>query len=476
MNIEYKSGGNQELRIDTKKLCEICRKQNGTYTCPRCNIAYCSLNCYRDQIKHLSCSEDFYQDQIITELKMCKLEENSDKTKMVEILKRVAKDDETENILPGDDDSDTLSENECDNTEKIDENVDDAKLIKAYEVEATKWVPWWHEYKEQVKELSKKYKEFKFNESLIRKSMKINVENANPLIFNEILTLFYVYSMFAYIYQINEEDNNVDENNNLDEELILNFLRIDKIIKNGVPKNPQSLSERISLIIKILINEEDTFLKEYLNVRFLTGLINEMIIINKSISILSKIISNIYNFFSSYLKSRKTHLSNDLNQKNLESKKAEAPNPRKQSEVADEKPLNVFHFNKGNSQKIKFNDSLKKRTRVQIIQPKKDESLKEIHAVNNQRVDLNIDDIAREIKIMMKRLEFYFKWINLNQTILKKSERKNKTTDELKAAQETLNLELEEFHEEKEFINKNLDTIRKKSVNSNKKTILIEEI
>lgn len=37
-----------------------CQSQNFKYSCPRCNIKYCSLDCYRSQA-HRQCSEAFYK-------------------------------------------------------------------------------------------------------------------------------------------------------------------------------------------------------------------------------------------------------------------------------------------------------------------------------------------------------------------------------------------------------------------------------
>ncbi|KAM5247557.1 zinc finger HIT domain-containing protein 2 [Ctenodactylus gundi] len=40
--------------------------QLARYTCPRCNVPYCSLRCYR---AHGTCAEDFYRDQVLLELR-----------------------------------------------------------------------------------------------------------------------------------------------------------------------------------------------------------------------------------------------------------------------------------------------------------------------------------------------------------------------------------------------------------------------
>ncbi|XP_037694982.1 zinc finger HIT domain-containing protein 2 [Choloepus didactylus] len=50
-------------------LCAFCpaaEAQSARYTCPRCNVPYCSLRCYR---AHGTCAEDFYRDQVLGELR-----------------------------------------------------------------------------------------------------------------------------------------------------------------------------------------------------------------------------------------------------------------------------------------------------------------------------------------------------------------------------------------------------------------------
>lgn len=80
-----------ESSLKSKAKCEVCGKNEAPYTCPRCNLLYCSSKCYQDLTKHFNCSEEFYKEQVITELKMCKIEDQDEsKAKMVEILKREA--------------------------------------------------------------------------------------------------------------------------------------------------------------------------------------------------------------------------------------------------------------------------------------------------------------------------------------------------------------------------------------------------
>ena len=43
--------------------CQLCVKNWANYTCPKCNIGYCSVTCYRSEY-HKNCSEQFYQTQV----------------------------------------------------------------------------------------------------------------------------------------------------------------------------------------------------------------------------------------------------------------------------------------------------------------------------------------------------------------------------------------------------------------------------
>ncbi|XP_007942973.1 zinc finger HIT domain-containing protein 2 [Orycteropus afer afer] len=47
-------------------FCPVGEAQPARYTCPRCNVTYCSLRCYR---AHGTCAEDFYRDQVLSELR-----------------------------------------------------------------------------------------------------------------------------------------------------------------------------------------------------------------------------------------------------------------------------------------------------------------------------------------------------------------------------------------------------------------------
>ncbi|XP_033757836.1 zinc finger HIT domain-containing protein 2-like [Pecten maximus] len=133
-------------------VCPLCLKNDAKYTCPRCNIRYCSVLCYKGQ-KHMDCSESFYKDCFMEGLK----DQSSgpeEKRKILEMLSRV--ENETEGLDSESDDEPDLAERlegldlECDAgaiwkrlTEKerkeFDQMTRDGRLGHLVEV----WTPWW---------------------------------------------------------------------------------------------------------------------------------------------------------------------------------------------------------------------------------------------------------------------------------------------------------------------------------------------
>ncbi|CAG8805138.1 14678_t:CDS:2 [Gigaspora margarita] len=71
---------------ETPQICGICKREISKYTCPRCNLKYCSLNCYKHET-HSECTEAFYKDNIIEEIKSQRVDED-DKKKMIDMLRR----------------------------------------------------------------------------------------------------------------------------------------------------------------------------------------------------------------------------------------------------------------------------------------------------------------------------------------------------------------------------------------------------
>lgn len=66
-------------------VCGLCLSKPSCYTCPRCNVPYCSLVCYRS-INHSACSEEFYKESVMQELKDMNETESEGKRRMQDIL------------------------------------------------------------------------------------------------------------------------------------------------------------------------------------------------------------------------------------------------------------------------------------------------------------------------------------------------------------------------------------------------------
>ncbi|KAM9364343.1 zinc finger HIT domain-containing protein 2 [Pholidichthys leucotaenia] len=67
------------------RVCMLCKCKPFCYTCPRCNLQYCGLACYRSP-DHSVCSEEFYKESVLKELKEIGKTESEGKRKMQEIL------------------------------------------------------------------------------------------------------------------------------------------------------------------------------------------------------------------------------------------------------------------------------------------------------------------------------------------------------------------------------------------------------
>ncbi|XP_008296299.1 zinc finger HIT domain-containing protein 2 [Stegastes partitus] len=66
-------------------VCMLCKCKPSCYTCPRCNLQYCGLACYQSP-DHAACSEEFYKESVLQELKEMGKTETEGRKKMEEIL------------------------------------------------------------------------------------------------------------------------------------------------------------------------------------------------------------------------------------------------------------------------------------------------------------------------------------------------------------------------------------------------------
>ncbi|KAL1945141.1 hypothetical protein VTO73DRAFT_2761 [Trametes versicolor] len=94
-----------ETESVTTVPCAICRRQFSRYTCPRCNIPYCSLVCFRSE-KHGDCSESFYKKEVELDVKSAPSAGTEEKRRMMDLLKRFEEDALDDSPLLGDPDND----------------------------------------------------------------------------------------------------------------------------------------------------------------------------------------------------------------------------------------------------------------------------------------------------------------------------------------------------------------------------------
>ncbi|KAN0130040.1 hypothetical protein V8E53_012194 [Lactarius tabidus] len=80
-----------DLPDDKTPFCGICRRQFSRYTCPRCNLLYCSLSCFRSEA-HSQCSEPFYRDQLASDIHTESSTSAAERKAMLELLKRFEQD------------------------------------------------------------------------------------------------------------------------------------------------------------------------------------------------------------------------------------------------------------------------------------------------------------------------------------------------------------------------------------------------
>ncbi|XP_051275070.1 zinc finger HIT domain-containing protein 2 [Dicentrarchus labrax] len=66
-------------------VCMLCKCKPSCYTCPRCNLHYCGLACYQSP-DHSMCSEEFYKESVLQELKDMGKTESEGRKKMQEVL------------------------------------------------------------------------------------------------------------------------------------------------------------------------------------------------------------------------------------------------------------------------------------------------------------------------------------------------------------------------------------------------------
>ncbi|KAJ3650614.1 hypothetical protein Zmor_016702 [Zophobas morio] len=159
------------IELDDTNTCEICDNALAKYTCPKCQIRYCSLTCYQSE-KHLQCSEEFYKSCIEDELAHETNEES--RRKMLDILKRNHLENNVDDSEVDSDDeevadiADRLAGVDLDDADQVwdkltqDEQQEFIAFLKSEDVTKLipSWTPWWSHSSKTVEDVqtSSEYK------------------------------------------------------------------------------------------------------------------------------------------------------------------------------------------------------------------------------------------------------------------------------------------------------------------------------
>ncbi|KAJ7621522.1 hypothetical protein DFH06DRAFT_772174 [Mycena polygramma] len=86
--------------------CRLCRRQFSKYTCPTCNIPYCSLICFRSEA-HAQCSETFYKKEVESDIRAEPSKTAEERQRMLGLLKRFEEESAQGEFEDGDEDEES---------------------------------------------------------------------------------------------------------------------------------------------------------------------------------------------------------------------------------------------------------------------------------------------------------------------------------------------------------------------------------
>lgn len=145
--------------------CKFCEKTKASlYTCPKCNLNYCSVQCYQSQ-SHSQCSEQFYrhcvEEELASDKSALNVESDGSKKQTLAALKRIQENEENDQeilneVLDSDDEEDIGSRFDgidLDDPNKIwdtlldSEKLEFQKMVETGEIEkyVPKYIPWWEQ-------------------------------------------------------------------------------------------------------------------------------------------------------------------------------------------------------------------------------------------------------------------------------------------------------------------------------------------
>lgn len=156
---------NRKDNDETAKPCNVCKQSISRYTCPRCQIPYCSVDCYRNHTSQTSssssssqvssCTENFYHNRVASIVRLETLEQKDNTAKILNQQHELLNMQEEEEI------SDELYEILLALEEEQDDGPTQKQLLsmmspslravfesdlrngKVQELVLEEWYPWW---------------------------------------------------------------------------------------------------------------------------------------------------------------------------------------------------------------------------------------------------------------------------------------------------------------------------------------------
>ena len=132
----------KEFNIKNKpnQKCKICNQNEVKYVCPKCKIPYCSMDCYKKHNK--DCTEEFYKNNVIEELKSMKFSEEETKKfkeKYKNYQEKLNLIDEQYNEVKKSDEENKIKRKEIERYEEILDKMNNDKFNAKYDFTSDDW-------------------------------------------------------------------------------------------------------------------------------------------------------------------------------------------------------------------------------------------------------------------------------------------------------------------------------------------------
>ncbi|XP_004226029.2 zinc finger HIT domain-containing protein 2-like [Ciona intestinalis] len=192
------------------EVCGLCHVSRAKYTCPRCNIRYCMLDCYKGD-KHSDCSELFYRECFIGEMKDRHVSDE-EKMRLLKMIERTEEENPIEDFTLEEDleerlkdlNVEDLGEDEMDELWSrltLQEQEDFKAAVASGSLRDEKghhvvqsWEPWW------LKHDSGLVKELDVSSKSTKPCSKDLAKSPSPLVAFNLVNVLFPYVVFQRIF------------------------------------------------------------------------------------------------------------------------------------------------------------------------------------------------------------------------------------------------------------------------------------